>query len=163
MELKKLLDEIATHTSLLKELLRVLQQETVQMGNIDISAMGLSNQTKEELTARIAEQSPRLLDAVSALFDREGLSGKATLGALAGYLSKKGNRELLDRQQEMLLIIENIQRVAALNQEISERFASSVTSTLGLITRLINQSNVYGATGGYQLNSAGAVMINREA
>ena len=56
-----------------------------------------------------------------------------------------------------------LQQVAELNREIAEKFSSTVATTLTLITRLANQSNVYGSSGGYQQPRNGAVMINMEA
>lgn len=163
MELKKMLEEITVQAELLNQLLQVLERETAEMGDVNIDAMNLSNQTKEELTAKIAEHTPCLQKAISAQAVREGLSGSASLGTVATHIAKKGNRELLAKQQQMHRTAERVKQVAALNREIAERFASSITESLSLITRLVNQSNVYGASGGYRQQSAGAVMINREA
>lgn len=163
MELKKLIEEISFHTGLLKELLLVLERETSEMGEVNISAMSLSNQAKEELMPRIAGHTPQLMQAISVLAVREGLPGSTSLGILAGHIAKRGDRELLMKQQQIKDTADRVQQVSALNCEIAERFAASVTTSLNLITRLINQSNVYGASGGYQQQSAGAVMINREA
>ena len=60
-------------------------------------------------------------------------------------------------------LAEQVRRSTTLNREIAERFTSMVADSLGLMTRLINQSNVYGASGGYLQRPATAVMINREA
>lgn len=163
MELKKLIEEITVHTGLLNELLQVFERETVEMGAVNIAAMNVSNQAKEELIAKISGHTEQLRRAITALAVREGLPSAAALGAVAEQIAKKGNRNLLEKQQEIRATADRIQQVAALNREIAERFSASATSTLGLITRLINQSNVYGASGGYQQRPAGAVMINREA
>ncbi|MDD2272969.1 MAG: flagellar protein FlgN [Desulfuromonadaceae bacterium] len=163
MELKKMLEEIAVQTQLLNELLQVLERETAEMGDVNINAMNLSNRSKEELTARIAEHTPSLQKAISAQAVREGLPGSASLGMVATHIAKRGNRELIAKQQQIHRTAERVKQVAALNREIAERFASSITTSLNLITRLVNQSNVYGASGSYQQRSAGAVMINREA
>ncbi|MDD2736193.1 MAG: flagellar protein FlgN [Desulfuromonadaceae bacterium] len=163
MELKKLLAEISLQTGLLNELLQVLERETVEMGDVDTSAMDLSNRTKEELFVKIAGQTPILQQAVSAQAVCVGLPVSASLGEIAECIAKRGNRELLTKQQQIHRTAERIRQVSALNVEIAERFSSSVTSTLGLIMRLVNQSNIYGASGGYQQRPASAVMVNREA
>ena len=163
MELEKLFEEIEVQTEILQELLQVLERETAEMGDVNITAMNLSNQTKEELIVRIAEHTPHLQKAVSAFAVNKGLSESATLGVVAKHVAKSGNQQLLTKQQRIHTTAERVQQVSALNKEIAERFASSITSSLGLITRLVNQSNIYGASGGYQLRPAGAVMINREA
>ncbi len=49
-----------------------------------------------------------------------------------------------------------------MNLEVAQRFSSTVTLSLDLMTRLVNQSNMYG-TGGYQQRQTGAVIINMEA
>lgn len=163
MELKKLIEELSVHTGLLNELLQVLERETSEMGDINIEAMGQSNRAKEELIPRISGHAQQLQQAIAALALREGLPGSTPLGILAGHIAKRGNRELLVKQQQIKDTADRVQQVSALNCEIAERFTSSVTTSLNLITRLINQSNVYGASGGYQQQPAGAVMINREA
>jgi len=163
IELRKLIEELSMHTELLNELRQVLERETSEMGDINIAAMDQSNRAKEELILRISGHTPQLQHAISALAVREGLPGSTPLGILAGHIAKKGNRELLVKQKLIKDTADRVQQVSALNCEIAERFASSVTTSLNLITRLINQSNVYGASGGYQLQSAGAVIINREA
>ncbi len=163
MELKKLIEEINVQTELLNDLLKLLERETAEMGDINITAMNLSNQSKEELIDKIAEHSPHIQRVILQLAAREGLPMTASLGMLAEHFAKRGNRELLKKQQQIQRTAERVQQVAGLNREIAERFAASVTSSLNLITRLINQSNVYGASGGYQQRPASAVMVNREA
>lgn len=162
MVLKKLIDEITVHTGLLEELLQVLERETVEMGDVNITAMALSNQMKEDLIDRVATHSQHLQRAISDLAIHEGLSESTLLSTVAAHVARKGNRELSTKQQQLLGTAVRVQQVAGLNGEIAERFASSVTSSLSMITRLINQSNVYGASGGYQQRPAGAVMFNKE-
>lgn len=163
MELKNLLDEISLQNELLKELFQILERETAEMGNVNIAAMTVSNQAKEKLIADIAERASYMPRIISELAVREGLSQSASLGTLAEQMAKRGNRELIEKQQQISSSAAKVQQAAALNREIAERFASSVTTSLNLLMRLINQSNVYGASGGYQQRPAGAVMINREA
>src|SRR6266567_308510 len=121
MELKKMIEEIAVQTGLLKELLQVLERETSEMSDLNITAMGLSNTAKEELIARIATRSPYLQRAVSELAVHEGLPGTASLGTIAEHVAKTGNRELLAKQQQIHRTAERVQQVAALNREIAER------------------------------------------
>lgn len=163
MQLKKMIEEITIQTGMLNELLQVLERETTEMGDVNTAAMNVSNEAKEELIARIAEHAPHIKQAVAALAINSGLSVTTSLGTVAAFVAKGGSPELLAKQQQIQKTAERVQQVAALNHEIAERFASSVTTSLNLITRLINQSNVYGASGGYQQRPAGAVMINREA
>ncbi|HIJ95313.1 MAG TPA: flagellar protein FlgN [Desulfuromonadales bacterium] len=163
MELKRVIEAIAIQSGLLSELLQVLERETNEMGAVNINAMSLSNLTKEELTARISAHTPLFQQAVSALTAREGLPASTSLGKLAEHIAKKGGRELRIQQQQLLGLAERVRRATSLNREIAERFTSMVADSLSLMTRLINQSNVYGASGGYLQRSATAVMINREA
>lgn len=163
MELKKLIEEIVAQNGLLNELLGVLERETAEMGDVNIAAMGISNQAKEELTTRIAERSQHIQRAVSQLAAREGVPGAVSLGILAEHFAKKGSGELLVKQKQIRATAERVQQVASLNREIAERFSASVSSSFNLITRLISQSNVYGSSGGYQLQPVSSVMINREA
>lgn len=163
MEMNKLKEALSAETELLNKLIQVLERETGEMADVNIAAMNVSNQAKEELIAKIAGHSPFLERAIAALAVREGLSATATLRTVAEVSAKRGSRELLAAQQQIHASAERIKQVASLNREIAERFAFSVTTSLNLITRVINQSNVYGASGGYQQRPASAVMINREA
>jgi len=163
MELKRVIEAIEIQSGLMSELLQVLERETGEMGSININAMSMTNLTKEELTARITAHTPLFQQAVSALATREELPASTSLGAIAEHLAKKGSRELRTKQQQLLRLAERVRRATSLNREIAERFTSMVADSLGLMTRLINQSNVYGASGGYQQRPATAVLINREA
>lgn len=163
MVLKQLLDMLAEQSLLLEELLNVFERETVEMGDVNISEMSNSNQAKEELINKIAKNSQVVQQAVSQLAGNYSLPADTSLKVIAEHLAKKGNEELLLKLQQLSITTNRIQQVAALNMEIAERFSATITTTLTLITRLINQSNVYGASGGYQRNNTGAVMINREA
>lgn len=163
MELNPLLDMLIEQSLLLEELLTVFERETVVMGDINISEMSNSNQAKEELINKIAKHSQIIQQAVSGLAVSYNLPANTPLKVIAEHLAKKGNEELLLKLQQLSITTDRIQQVAALNMEIAERFSATITTSLTLITRLINQSNVYGATGGYQRNNTNAVMINREA
>lgn len=163
MELKKLIEIVTVLGGLLDDLLAVLERETAEMGAINVTAMADSNRDKEELVRKISEQDSVLKRAVSNLAVREGLAADTSLGALAELLGKKGSRELRVKQQHLKVTANKIQQAAALNREIAERFASTVSTTLTLIARLTSQSNVYGSSGGYQQPRTGAVMINMEA
>lgn len=163
MEMKTLKEAIAVESRLLTELLQIFERETIEMGDVNIDAMNLSNLEKEELIAKISDHAPLMKRALSELAVRQGLSPQATFKTIAESSAKRGSKELLASQQQLHATAERIQQVATLNREIAERFAFSVSTSLGLITRLINQSNVYGASGGYQQRPASAVMINREA
>ena len=163
MELKKLMGAAAAQAELLQELLVLLERETSEMGDVNVAAMAKINQAKEELLKKIADQSTHLKQAIASMAAREGLYADAALGAVAEHFSKKGNGELRAIQRQLSGTADRIQRIAAINREIAERFASTIGNSLNLLTMLINQSNVYGATGGYQQRPTGAVMINREA
>ena len=163
MKLKLLLDMLAVQSELLEELLTVFERETVEMGDLNISGMSGSNQAKEELIGKITVNSQAIQQAISGLAVSYDLVATTSLKSIAEHLAKKGNKELLLKQQHLTKTTDRIQQVAALNLEIAERFTSTITTSLTLITRLINQSNIYGASGGYQRNSTSSVMINREA
>ena len=163
MELKKLMTAVTVQVALLDELLALLERETVEMGDINIEAMTITNLAKEELHKKIAEHTPVMQQVISNMAVREGLSSGTSFGVIAKHLAKKGIKELHDKQEQLIKTGNRIQRVAAMNREIAERFASTISTSLNLITRLINQSNVYGSSGGYQQRQTGAVMINREA
>lgn len=163
MELQKLIESIDVQAKLLSELLQVLDRETIEMGNVNIPAMAISSRSKEELAAKISEHSPQLQKEIAAFATQEGLPETTLLSTLAEQVAKRGNKELLIKQKQISETAISVQVVATLNREIAEHFASSAAATLNLITRLINQSNVYGASGAYQQRQTGAVMINREA
>lgn len=163
MELKKLGGLLSGQLVLLQELLTLLERETGELGDIRLEAMMEINRRKEELSERIEAQASQLRGAIAESVATEGLPAGTSLGALADKLKQKGNREIPQLHGELNRVVERIRQALAINREIAERFANSVSTSLGLLTRLINQSSMYGASGGYQQRSTGAVMINREA
>jgi len=162
MELKKLGEQLSGQLGLLQELLALLEQETRELGNIQLDAMAGINSRKEELSELIEAQADQLRLAIAAAVSAEGLPIGGSLGALAARLKQKGNSEIPVLHEELDRTAERVRQTLAVNREIAERFSASVSSSLGLLTRLINQSSIYGASGGYQQRPTGAVMINRE-
>jgi flagellar biosynthesis/type III secretory pathway chaperone len=148
---------------LFNALLVVLERETGELAEIHLDAMAEINRRKEELTSGIDAHTIPLRKAIGEALSREGLPASATLRELAARLKAKGNCEIPRLHEELSSSSARIQQVAAVNRDIAERFASSVTTSLSLLTRLINQSNTYGASGGYQQQIVGSVMVNREA
>jgi flagellar biosynthesis/type III secretory pathway chaperone len=163
MELKKLIGAVADHTVFLDELLAVLEQETAELSNVKIAAMTQTNVAKEELFRKISGHSSILQQKIAALAARQELSSEVSLGAIAEHFAKKGHGELLEKLSRLKKAADGIKQVATMNREIAERFASTISTSLNLVTRIINQSNVYGASGGFQQRPTGAVMINKEA
>lgn len=163
MEIKKLTDELSAQLGLLKELQQLLQRETRELAEVKLAAMAEINVLKEELSKRIEAQGARLRQAISAVLACEGLPADGTLGQLAAKLEQQGRQEVSSLHGELNLLAERIRQALSVNREIAERFAASVKSSLELLARVINQSNIYGASGGYQQRPTGSVMINREA
>ena len=163
MAIKKLASVLAEQYSLLETLLALLIRETDELAEIHLDAISEINLQKEKLTADIDSYATPLRQAIREAVSFEGLPADATLGELAAKLKIKGNQEIPRLHAELNKTAARIQQVAAVNRDIAERFAASATNSLMLLTRLINQSNTYGASGGYQQPVAGSVMINREA
>jgi hypothetical protein len=163
MELKKLMTATTTQTAFVEELLALLERETAELSGVNIPAMTQTNLAEEELLKKIAEHAPVMRQTISAMAVREGFSSDTPLGVIAEHLAKKGITELLREQKRLKKTAETVRLVAVMNHGIAERFVSTIATSLKLVTRIINQSTMYGATGGYQKGQAGAVMINREA
>lgn len=163
MEIDTLKSVLAEQLRLLESLLAVLNKETDELAEIHLDAIIEINRQKEELTTSIDEYTSALRKAIREAISGEGLPVNTTLGELAAKLNAKGNREIPRLHEELNRTAAQIQQMAAVNRDIAERFAASVSSSLTLLTRLINQSNTYGASGGYQQQSVGSVIVNREA
>lgn len=163
MELKTLIDTASEQSALMKQLLESLERETSELSEVKVDAMNQTNLEKEDLIRKISRHAPVLQNEIAAVAALEGLPSDVTLGVLAKHLAKKGRNELSEIHGMLKKTSASIKRVATMNRAIAERFALTISTSLNLITRLINQSNTYGATGGLQRRSTGAVMINREA
>jgi flagellar biosynthesis/type III secretory pathway chaperone len=163
MELKKLMAATTTQTAFLDELLALLERETAELSAVNIPAMTQTNLAKEELLRKIAEHTPVMQQAIAAMAVREGFPSDTPLGVIAERLARKGVTEVLRERKRLEKTAEKVRRIAAVNHGIADRFVTTISTSLKLVTRIINQSNVYGATGEYQKGHAGAVMINREA
>ena len=60
-------------------------------------------------------------------------------------------------------VIEHKGDLRVSSREIAEKFAASLGNSLEFVSRIINQTSTYGASGSYQQRPAGSVLINREA
>lgn len=163
MAINTLITALETQLQLLEEFFALLSREARELADVRLDAMAEINSRKEDVAARIETHSALLRKEIEEAASREGLSGKATLGALAGLCLQKGNKDVSRLHDELNSIADSIRLTIGINREIAERFAASVSSSLELLTRVINQANTYGASGGYQQRPSGAVLINREA
>lgn len=160
--MKNLMTALELQLKLLEELHSLLKRETNELSEIHLDSMAEINSQKEDVAARIEIHSALLRKEMEELTLREGFSPKATLGELAEDRRQKGNGDFSRLHVALNGVAEGIRETIGINSEIAERFAASVTSSLELLTRVINQSNTYG-TSGYQQRPTGAVLINREA
>jgi hypothetical protein len=163
MELKILAEALTIQLKNFKELAACLERETRELADINLEAMAEVNRQKEEIAARIESQTEPLRAAIKNTALREGLNSEIALSELAAALRKKGNLEIPRLHGELKVVAEKTRQLLAINKEIAEKFAESVGTTIELLTRVVNQSNFYGSSGGYQQRPTGSVLINREA
>lgn len=154
---------LETHLQLLEGFFALLSREAREMSDINLDAMAEINSQKEAVAARIETHAALLRKELEEAAVGEGLSAKTTLGELAQICKQKGNADVVRQHAELNRVAARINESININREIAERFAASVTSSLELLARVINQSNTYGSSGGYQQRPTGAVLINREA
>jgi flagellar biosynthesis/type III secretory pathway chaperone len=161
--MKNLITALAEQLKLLEELRGVLKRETNELSEVHLEAMAEINLQKEDISARIEVQSAALRSAIEDVATREGLSSRAALGELATVLVKKGHRDVARFHAELNATADQIKELLELNRDIATHFSTSIGSTLEFITRIINQTSTYGASGSYQQRPSSAVLINREA
>jgi flagellar biosynthesis/type III secretory pathway chaperone len=161
MDIDKPLTEILSiQLKLLEELYSLLERETREFGAMNQDAMAEVNRLGGELTERIEAHTGLLRQAISAAACELGLAPDATLGDIAAKTTQKAIPRLY---RELNAAARRVQERAVMNREIAERFVATAASTMNLLTRLINQSSIYGVSGGYGQRSVGSVMINRKA
>lgn len=164
MKVKKLTDILSIQLKLLEELLVLLERETPELAGVSLGVMDEINVLKEGLAARIEEHTAPLRRAIAEVAASLGLPQNTALGEVAALLGKQGNAELQRLHQELSKVAGQVRQVASMNRGIAERFVATVGTSLDFLARMLNQSKVYGASGGYQHRPSGAaVMINREA
>jgi flagellar biosynthesis/type III secretory pathway chaperone len=163
MEMKKLAEELLIQSGYFKELASCLERETVELSNINLVVMDELNKEKEEIASRVESRTEPLKNAMMDVIRREGLDIETTLGGLCLVLKKKGNLEIPRLYGDLKLLADKNHQLLILNKEIAEKFAESVGSTIDVLTKVVNQSNLYGSSGGYQQRPTGSVLINREA
>jgi flagellar biosynthesis/type III secretory pathway chaperone len=163
MAIPTLITALETQLNLLEEFLSLLNRETRELSDIQLAAMTEINNQKENIAARIETYSAVLRKEIEESAIAEGLSPNTTLGELAIACKQKGIKDISRLHKELNNVADRIKQTININREIAEHFAASISTTLSLLTRVINQSNTYGASGGYQQRPTGAVMINREA
>lgn len=163
MAIHTLIAALEAQLLLLEEFFNLLSRETRELSDIRMDAMAEINGLKESVAARIETHSALLRKEIEEASSREGLSPKAALGELADTCKLKGKKDVSRLHLELNRVADRIRQTISINSEIAERFAASVASSLELLTHVINQSNIYGSSGGYQQRPTGSVMINREA
>jgi flagellar biosynthesis/type III secretory pathway chaperone len=163
MSIHTLIAVLETELNLLEEFYNLLIRETRELSDIHLDAMAEINGLKESIAVKIEAHSSVIRKEIEETARLEGLSSNATLGELADASKRKGKKNLSRLHEDLNRVAARIKQAISINSEIAERFAASVTSSLGLLTRVINQSNTYGASGGYQQRPSSAVLINREA
>lgn len=161
--IKKLTTALSDQLKLLEELLALLEQETSSLAEINLDAMAGINGLKEGVVARIEEHTTPLRETLAEVAAGLGLPPHATLGEISVVLANQGNGEIRGLHQELNRVAARVRQVASVNRDIAERFVSTVSSSLNFLVRILNQSSVYGASGGYQPRQSGAVMVNRKA
>lgn len=163
MAINTLITVLETQLHLLEDFFGLLNRETRELADIHLDAMAEINGQKEIIAARIETHSAVLRKEIEEAASREGLPSGVALGELADTLKQKGKKDVSRLHEELNRVAARISQAISINREIAERFAASVSSSLDLLTRVINQSNTYGASGGYQQRPTSAVLINREA
>lgn len=163
MNSKSLTDILNIQQGLLQELCSVLEHEAADMAKIQLSAMAEANRRKEELTTRIDATTPVLKKAMAVVAGEWGMKPSAPLSAIADEAEKRGSVSLARLCRSVKEGAQRVKALAGSNHDTAQRFIASVSNSLALITNVVNQSNVYGASGGYQQRKGGAVMINMEA
>lgn len=161
--MKNLIIVLGQQLTLMKELHGLLKRETNELSDVKLAAMAEINAAKEDVSTRIQAHGSVLRAAIQTVARAEGLSANATLGDLVAVANKNGNRDVARIHSELNELAVQIKELLSLNREIAEKFASSVGSSLEFISRIINQTSTYGASGSYQQRPAGSVLINREA
>jgi flagellar biosynthesis/type III secretory pathway chaperone len=151
---------LSAHLRLLDELYRILERETQELGNICLEAMARTNQDKEKLIGEIETNAELLRQAIATAASELGLAQDATLAVVA---ASSGQKDIAKSFQKLLATVQRVQGRAAVNQKIAVNFEATAASSLDFLARLINQSSMYGASGGYLQRTSGAVMINRKA
>lgn len=163
MLIKKLSEALSVQQNVLEEILDLLKRETIELTNVNIEAMAEINIKKEEVGARIQAHTAVLRQIIGETAVSLGLSPDSSFGELAAKQGQQGNNEFLLRQEKLNAVADQVRQMAAMNHEIAERFVDTLNQSLNFLTRIINQSSVYGSSGGYQQRPPGAVMINMEA
>ncbi len=163
MKIKKLTNTLSTQLGLLEELHALLERETKELAEINLDAMAEINSLKEAASARIEEHTAPFRQAMEEAAASLALPPDCSLGELAAKLEKKGNKEISLLHGKLNKVAKQVRMTATMNREIADRFVATVSTSLNFLTRIINQSAVYGASGGYQQRPGGAFMINREA
>ncbi|QEM68023.1 flagellar protein FlgN [Geobacter sp. FeAm09] len=161
METKLLEETLVQQLQLFEELHALLEQETDELARMNLDAMEDVNRQKKDLAERVEAHNGSLRRMIAMIASEQGLASGVTLGSIAAAMGHKG--DLVRLRHKLTVAAQRVQDTAAVNSTISERFARTASMTLGHLSRQINRSSVYGASGGYQQRSSVAVMINREA
>lgn len=158
-----LITTLQQQLALMIELRDLLKRETGELSSVNVTAMNEINLLKEDVSSRMSVHAAKVRSDIQSACAAEGLPSSTTLGELAARLGQKGNRDIVSLHARLNETGDQIRELLAFNREIAEKFAASLGNSLEFVSRIINQTSTYGASGSYQQRPAGSVLINREA
>ncbi len=161
--MNELIASLEIQLQLLEELYALLKREAGELSEIRLDAIAEINLLKDDVAGRIEAHSNLLRKEIAVAASCEGLQSETTLGELAALYKQKGFNKVSALHEDLNSTARGIKEAVSLNRTIAERFAVSVSGSLELLMRVINQSNTYGSSGAYQQKLTGAVLVNREA
>lgn len=160
MDVKKMAEMMSAQLLLLDKLQIAMELETDALSEINLDKLHEINNQKDELSAEMKITGAALRQAMTEQALKSGMPSDSTLGAIVAVI---GTPEISALHSSLNLKAERVRNITLVNREIAERFAETASSTLNILTGLINQTSVYGASGSYQQRPTGSIMINREA
>jgi len=160
MDMNMLEEKLRSQLQLYEQLRRLLEEETGALVRKKLDDMENITGQKNQLSEDIQEADASLRRIVSLLATERGFAPEVPLATIVASMGKQKISLLCRRLAETW---QRIQDVSSLNGAISSQFIRTAQLAQESLCKLINNSNMYGASGGYVWRNSGSIMINKEA
>ena len=148
--IEKLKEILFTQLQLMGELLALLKRETPELLGVNLEAIAEINDLKESTTARIEEYTEPLRQTILDVIASFKFPKKATLVEVVTLLGQQGYEDIPRLFQDLNTQAKQVQRAAAVNQEVAEISLSNLEVALIILAQLLDQSWTYCFSGKYE-------------
>lgn len=154
MKLNLIVDHLVRETALFRELIAVLQKETVNLINRDYNGIHDTSAKKENILLRLTgmekARKALVMEAAMAMNVEGVVREEAYLSTIIASAPQPYKDELLNHQSAIHSLIESVKEINKVNSLVVSESLDNINKTLGFLGNFIPNNN-YKKTGAFQI------------